>query len=277
MLNEEDYKEPRCVLCDTNFYNPDSEEPEGRIEIGRILAKEDSLYDQLKYTEIETLLNYWEKEANSLKDRSGQLTMLSEMIGLFRKMGEKTKAMMAIDKALGLLKTYGFDDSSSAGTIYLNAATTLKAFNELDRAMPCYEKTLELYNKYLKPDDEKYGGLYNNMALAYVDLKEYKKAEDLYNKALKIMKALDGKEPEVAITYVNMAQLYFASLDMDACIDKIMDCMKKAYENLMSDKANKNGYWAFVASSCIPSFEQFGFDSYKQTLKEKVDKIYGRA
>lgn len=277
MINEEDYKEPRCVLCDTNFYNPDSEEPEGRIEIGRILAKEDSLYDQLKYSEIETLLKYWEKEADSLKDRSGQLTMLSEMIGLFRKMGEKTKALMAIDKALDLLESSGYADSSSAGTIYLNAATTLKAFNELDRAMPCYEKTLELYNKYLQPNDEKYGGLYNNMGLAYVDLKDYKKAEELYNKALEIMGAIEGKQLEVAITYVNMAQLYFTSLDMDTCIDKILECMNKAYENLTSKEVTENGYWAFVASSCIPSFEQFGFDSYKQKLQEKVDKIYGRA
>ena len=277
MINDEDYKEPRCVLCDTNFYNPDSEEPEGRIEIGRILAKEDSLYDQLKYSEIETLLKYWEKEAESLKDRSGQLTMLSEMIGLFRKMGDKTKSLVAIDKALDLLEKSGYADSSSAGTIYLNAATTLKAFNELDRAMPCYEKTLELYNKYLKPDDEKYGGLYNNMALAYVDLKDYKKAEELYNKALKIMSAIEGKQPEVAITYVNMAQLYFSWLDMEECIDKILPCMNKAYENLMSDKVAQNGYWAFVASSCIPAFDQFGFDTFKETLQKKVDEIYGRA
>ena len=194
MINDEDYKEPRCVLCNNNFYNPDSEEPDGRIEISRILAKEDSLYDELKYSEIETLLKYWEAEADSLKDRSGQLTMLSEQIGLFRKMKDKTKSMVAINKALKLLETSGLNDSPNAGTIYLNAATTLKAFNELDQAMPCYQKTQELYDKYLKPDDEKYGGLYNNMALAYVDLKQFDKAEELYNKALKIMSAIEGKQ-----------------------------------------------------------------------------------
>lgn len=277
MINDEDYKEPRCVLCNNNFYNPDSEEPDGRIEISRILAKEDSLYDELKYSEIETLLKYWEAEADSLKDRSGQLTMLSEQIGLFRKMKDKTKSMVVINKALKLLETSGLNDSPNAGTIYLNAATTLKAFNELDQAMPCYQKTQELYDKYLKPDDEKYGGLYNNMALAYVDLKQFDKAEELYNKALKIMSAIEGKQLEVAITYVNMAQLYFAWLDMEECIDKILDCMKKAYDNLVSDKVSQNGYWAFVASSCIPAFEQFGFDSYKETLQKKVDEIYGRA
>lgn len=277
MINEEDFKEPRCVLCDTNFYNPDSEEPEGRIEIGRILAKEDSLYDELKYEEIERLLTYWEKEADALKDKSGELTMLSEQIGLFRKMKEKSKAITAIDKALKLMESTGYNDSPSAGTIYLNAATTLKAFGELDKAMPCYQKTQELYDKYLKPNDEKYGGLYNNMALAYVDLKEFETAEELYNKALEIMSAIDGKQLEVAITYVNMAQLYFAWLDMEECVDRILECMNKAYENLMSDKVPQNGYWAFVASSCIPAFDQFGFDSYKEILQKKVDEIYGRA
>ncbi len=276
MINEEDYKEPRCVLCDNNFYDPNSEEPEGRIEIGRILAKEDSLYDQLKYSEIETLLRYWENEAISLKDKSGQLTMLSEQIGLFRKMKEKAKALSAIDKALMLLETSGLNDSPNAGTIYLNAATTLKAFNELDRAIPCYKKAEELYDKYLDKNDEKYAGLYNNFALAYVDLKKYDEAEALYKKALDILSKHEGGLLEVAITYVNMAQLYFASLDMDECIDKIMDCMNKAYDYLMDERNTQNGYYAFVASCCIPAFEQFGFGEYKETLQKRVDTIYGR-
>ena len=277
MIDDFDYKEPRCVLCDNNFYNPDLEEPEGRIEIGRILAKADSLYDQLKYSEVATLLKYWENEAISLKDKSGQLTMLSEQIGLFRKMKDKTRAMEAINKALKLLETSGLNDSPNAGTIYLNAATTLKAFDELDRAMPCYEKTEELYNKYLDKDDEKFGGLYNNMALAYVDLKDYKKAEDLYIKALDIMTKTGHSQLEVAITYTNMAQLYFASLDMDECVEKIMDCMNKAYDSLMDKDVTQNGYYAFVASSCIPAFEQFGFGEYKETLQKRVDEIYGRS
>ena len=276
MINEEDYKEPRCVLCDNNFYDPNSEEPEGRIEIGRILAKEDSLYDQLKYSEIETLLKYWENEAISLKDKSGQLTMLSEQIGLFRKMKEKAKALSAIDKALMLLETSGLNDSPNAGTIYLNAATTLKAFNELDRAIPCYKKAEELYDKYLDKNDEKYAGLYNNFALAYVDLKKYDEAEALYKKALDILSKHEGGLLEVAITYVNMAHLYFASLDMDECIDKIMDCMNKAYDYLMDERNTQNGYYAFVASCCIPAFEQFGFGEYKETLQKRVDTIYGR-
>ena len=276
MINEEDFKEPRCVLCDTNFYNPDSEEPEGRIEIGRILAKEDSLYDELKYQDIERLLKYWEQEAVSLNDKSGQLTMLSEQIGLFRKMNDKNKALLAIDKALKLLETSGLNDSPNAGTIYLNAATTLKAFGELDRAIPCFETTEALYDKYLEKDDEKYAGLYNNFALALVDLKEYDKAEELYNKALDILSKHEGGLLEVAITYVNMAQLYFASLDMDECIDKIMDCMNKAYEYLMDERNTQNGYYAFVASCCIPAFEQFGFGEYKDVLQNRVDTIYGR-
>ncbi len=276
MINEEDYKEPRCVLCDNNFYNPNSDEPEGRIELGRILAKEDSLYDQLKYSEIETLLKYWEGEAFSLKDKSGQLTMLSEQIGLFRKMKEKDKALHAIDKALTLLETSGLNDSPNAGTIYLNAATTLKAFAELDRAIPCYKKAEELYNKYLDKDDEKFAGLYNNFALAYVDLKKYDEAEAFYKRALDILSKHEGGYLEVAITYTNMAQLYFASLDMDECIEKIMDCMNKAYEYLMDERNVQNGYYAFVASCCIPAFEQFGFGEYKETLQKRVDTIYGR-
>ena len=276
MLEDEDYKEPQCVLCEKNFYNPDSDEPEGRIEIGRILAKEDSLYDQLKYSEIETLLKYWENEAVSLKDKSGQLTMLSEQIGLFRKMKEKTKSLIAIDKALALLETSGLNDSPNAGTIYLNAATTLKAFNELDRAIPCYKKAEELYDKYLDKNDQKYAGLYNNYALALVDLKKYDEAEALYKKALDILSKNEGGQLEIAITYVNMAQLYFASLDMDACIDKIMDCMNKAYDYLMDEKVTQNGYYAFVASCCIPAFDQFGFGEYKETLQKRVDEIYGR-
>ncbi len=276
MINDEDYKEPRCLLCNDNFYDPKSEEPDGMIEVGRILSKADSLYDQLKYGEVERLLKYWEQEAISLKDKSGQLTMLSEMIGLYRKMKEKTKALSTIDKAINLLESSSYQDSPSAGTIYLNAATTLKAFGQVDKSIPIYEKAEALYDKYLQKDDEKYGGLYNNKALAYVDLKQYDKAEELYLKALDIMTKAN-KPLEIAITYVNMAQMYFDSLDMDTCIDKIMDCMNKAYECLMDKDVIQNGYYAFVASCCIPAFEQFGFGEYKETLQKKVDEIYGRA
>jgi len=275
MLDESDYKEPRCVLCEDNFYNPNSDAPDGRIEVARILTKADSLYDQVKYSEIETLLKYWEKEAESLKDISGQLTMLSEMIGLFRKMHEKDKSLWAINKALKILDSSAYSDSPSAGTIYLNAATTLKAFGEKDRSIDAFKKAEALYDKYLKKDDELYGGLYNNMALLYVDLKQYDKAEELYLKALDLMQK--AKKPlEIAITYVNIAQLYFSSLDMDTCIEKIMDCMNKAYASLMDKNNTQNGYYAFVASSCIPAFEQFGFGEYKDELQRRVDTIYGR-
>ncbi len=274
MLDEFDYKEPTCSLCGgREFYNPKPTDPLGTIPVARIIDRVDEYFAKNNLEEAKRLLEYWQKEAVALRDLRGELSIDNELVGLYRKLDDKQSAMETVDRTLELVTRLGLDKSVSGGTIYLNCATDLKAFDLADKAMPLYLKAQAIYTQFLDKNDEQFAGLYNNMALTYVDLKEYQRAEDAYHMAIDIkLKHKDG-ELDGAITYVNLAHLY-EKWDKN---DKIAHCLNKAKDLLSTTSLAHNGYYAFVISKCAPSFEYFGMQEYAKELEKMAEDIYERA
>jgi tetratricopeptide (TPR) repeat protein len=114
------------------------------------------------------------------------------------------------------------------------------------------------------------------MALALVDLNEFEKALLLYKKAISVMESSEDGMLEVAITYLNIANLKEAELGIEAAqayIDKLLDDAAK----ILDEHANKNGYYAFVCEKCASTFGYYGYFAYENELKERAAKIYERA
>ena len=108
MIDPFDYKEPACALCGgKEFYAPDENAPAGRIPVKRIMAKLDESFNRNDMAEAGRLLEYWQKEAEALGDKLGELSVTDELIGYYRKVGEKEKGLAAVDKSLALLKRSG--------------------------------------------------------------------------------------------------------------------------------------------------------------------------
>ncbi len=274
MLDSFDYKEPNCVLCGgKEFYSPNSEAPNGRIPVDRVISKVDSLFDKNNFNEAGRLLEYWKDEAVSLKDLAGELSMQSELVGYYRKTNNKEKAYESITRALELVDKLQQSEMASGATIFLNCATAFKAFNEPEKAIVLYEKAEIIYKKVLTLSDQRFGGLYNNMALALVDLKRFNDAELSYKRALEIMTNVPNAQADVAITYVNMAHLY-EEINLE---DKITDCLFNAYNFLNDENTVKNGYYAYVCEKCAPSFNYFGYGFIANELKKRSEEIYERA
>ena len=274
MIDEFDYKEPSCALCGgKEFYNPELTTAKGRIPVKRIIEKADEYYNKNDLAGAKRHLEYWEKEAVALNDLNGELSVVNELLGLYRKNGDKDNALRVIERALFLTEKLGVSETVSAATVYLNAATTYKAVGQADKALPLYEKTLKIYTENLDGSDERFGGFYNNYALTLTDAGEYEKAEKCYFNAIKVMeKAANGK-PDLAITYVNLAHLY----ERTEKADKITDCLFKAYD-LLNDEGNvKNGYYAYVLDKCAPSFKYFGYDKISNDMKKESEEIYERS
>lgn len=188
MLDPTDYKEPRCATCGgKGILLPDKNAPAERIPVDRIIRKLDSLFDKNDMAEAGRLLRNWREEARQLKDKDGELEILSEMMGYYRKTREEERALESVKSGLELIKELNLQGVSAA-TVTLNAATTLKAFGKAKEALPHYEKALKVYKELLSPDDERLAGLYNNYALALTDLRRYEEAETLYLDALEILK-----------------------------------------------------------------------------------------
>lgn len=244
------------------------------IPKNRVLEKLDSYLKGNDYEGAKRLLNYWLSEAEFSGDNQGKLLIENELMGLFRKLGEKEQALKYANEALNQVQKMGIENNVGAATTYLNSATVFKAFGMPKDALPLYEKARAIYEKNLSPKDERLGGLYNNMGLALVDLKRFKEAEELYLKTLSVMKAFPEKEPEQAITYLNMATASETEFGLKQAKDKIDFFIKKAMVCMDAGKNRTDGNYAFVCEKCASVFGFYGYEDYAAELENRSRRIY---
>lgn len=273
MLDSFDYKEPSCALCEgKDFYYPDKDAPIGRIPVARVIEKLDESYNKNDMQEAGRLLFYWQNEAKVLKDLQGELSIVNELLGYLRKVNDEEKGLVAIERALFLIDSLDATKSVSSATIYLNIATTLKAFGKAEKSLPLFDKAFSIYSKDLESNKPLLSGFYNNKALTLVDLKDYDGAIKCYNLALENLKYTDREYVDGAITMVNMAHLYDALSNRQ----KTIDCLFSAYDFLNDERNEHNGYYAYVLSKCAPSFKQFGYHKIADEFIKLSREIYER-
>ncbi len=246
------------------------------IDSGRVLSKLDEFLNKNDYSGAERHILYWLEEARIFNDKRTMLLLQNELCGLYRKLQRENDAITAVENALSLVTDMGIENNIGAGTTYINSATVLKAFGKAKDAVPLFEKALNVYKKELPETDKRFGGLYNNMALALVDLKEFKKASELYEKAISVMKNVEDGMLEVAITYLNIANLKEAELGLEDAQDVIEDLLDKATK-ILDGYEPKNGYYAFVCEKCASTFGYYGYFAYENELKERAVEIYERS
>ena len=273
-LGPEDYAEPACLLCG----EPYGAEPTIRaVPQQRIIEKLDEYMSRRDYAGAERHLLYWMEEARLGQDLRGQLMLANELIGHYRKVGDRDKALHWVDEALRLLGTLDFAGSVSAGTTYVNAATACNAFGANERALALFEKARAVYESGVQVRPELLGGLYNNMALANQALGRYDEAFALYDKAMEQMGKLPGGALEQAITCLNMADAVAARDGLEDGETRIFALLDRAWDLLQDGAAPRNGYYAFVCEKCAPSFAYYGYFLAADELKKEAARIYERA
>ena len=273
-LQAQDYEEPRCLL---NMNNGLKNVPERSVPLGRIVEKLDEYLAREDWTGAERHLNYWLADAQACRDRKGMLAIEGERMGLFRKRGREADAMKAVEHALELIQELEMSDSLTAATTYVNIATVYKTFGRTEEGLPYFEKARPIYESSLKPDDPRLGGLYNNMALALTDLGRYEEAETLYRKALAVMEQAPDGELEQAITKLNLADLKAARFGYEEAEEEIQGLLDEARTLLDTLSLPRNGYYAFVLTSCAPTFRQYGRFADADELEETAQAIYRNA
>ena len=273
ILKPEDYKEPACLLCNEPF----GAEPEVRpIPQQRVMQKVDEYMSRRDYAGVERTLLYWLDEAQLGHDKRGELMLRNELIGHYRKVGDKEHAMEQIDDALALLPELHFEDSVSAGTTYTNAATACNAFEENDRAIELFRKAKSVYESSTRTDPKLLGGLYNNMALTLTDLGRFDEARALYDHALNVMGKVPASALEQAITYLNMADLHYTRTGSGLIDDTIEGCLENAWQLLDGDGFPRDGYYAFVCEKCAPTFDWYSEEERAAELNRRAEEIYER-
>ncbi|MDE6302131.1 MAG: tetratricopeptide repeat protein [Clostridia bacterium] len=259
-----------------------SKEPVGTIPILRVIDKVDALLAKDNVEEAGRVLEYWESEARALGDKNGLLEILSEEIGYYRSTGDSKKGLRAVDDALSLLDCVDTCNSVANATIYLNCATTMKAFGKVEESLGYYDKAKEVYERLLPSDDFRLAGFYNNYAAAMSELKRYKEARDNYNKAIELLKSKGGYG-ELAVSYVNLAQTVYDEAEASGAqaddtgveteIDSLLDL---AYKCLDDENLPRDGHYASICRKCATAYGFFGYFLQKQDLEERARKIYAQ-
>ena len=273
ILGPEDYAEPRCLLCE----EPYGSRPEIKaVPQKRIIEKMNEYMSRRDYEGAQRHLLYWLEEAKLGRDLGGELMILNELVGHYRKTSRKEQALAAAAGALELVERLDFDGTISAGTTFINAATACQAFDESERAMELFEKARRIYEEKDGTDPQLLGGLYNNMALACVSLERFDEAWDLYGKAMKVMETVPGGKLEQAITCLNMADLVEAQTGMEEGEKQIGELLDRAGELLKDPDLPRDGYYAFVCEKCAPSFSWYGYFLEAEELTRLSEEIYER-
>lgn len=269
-ISKEDYEEPRCPL------KMNINQSVAPIPVGRVLSKIDEHLSRNDYASAERTLDYWYNEAKIGGDTRGELTILNEKVGLYRKLGKKEQCFSAVNMCISLLDSGEFDNTVTKGTTLLNCATGYCAFEKFEKALPLYRQASELYEKYLKPDDERLGGLYNNTAICLMRLKKYDESRAQLLKAIEIMSNVPHSEGEIAISCCNLADLESAENGMEKAEEKISEYLEKAEELLNTPTLPRDGNYAFICEKCAGTFDYYGFFITARELAKRAREIYER-
>ena len=257
-------KQTQCKSC--------SKEIQDKVPIIRVIEKLDSFFAKDDLDSALRLLTYWESEANNLGDTRGLLEILNEEIGLYRRLADKENGLKAVKSAIDIMEKEEYTNTVSAGTIYINAATTMKAFGLAEEALPYYEKAQKIYNT-LGADNYKTAALHNNMASTYAELEKSEDAEANYLKAIELLSSSHDNDGEIAVSYINLAHLY---ADIDPDDERITESLEKAWEYLQSPHITHDGNYAFICSKCAPAYGYFGYFLREKELSSEAERIYGR-
>ena len=272
-IRPEDYAEPRYPLCDPKYGEEGMIRP---VPQQRIIEKMNEYMSRRDYAGAERHLLYWLEEAKIGRDEGGELLIRNELIGHYRKTGDREKALANCERAIELLDRLDLYGSTTCGTTCVNAGTAMNAFGENERAMELFTKAKKTYESRRDTSPELLGGLYNNMALTCVALRRFEEAFLYYRKALLQMEQVPGGELEQAITCLNMADAAAAEKGPEEGEGQIGTYLDLAAKLLQTENAPRDGYYAFVCEKCAPAFEYYGYFLDAERLKKEAEEIYER-
>ena len=99
--------------------------------------------------------------------------------------------------------------------------------------------------------------------------------ERAYFSALDIVLSGD-RVIDAAITYLNLADLYFKKLGEVDSAELIEENLDKAEKIFDDENVVRDGYYAYVCEKCAPTYEYYGWFVIAKKLNDLADKIYDR-
>ena len=234
-----------------------------------IARQVDRLMGREQWKEAEALLLTAREAAFRREDRRTELSLCSELLGLYRMRSIPEGFRSVWDRTLELLEELS-PAPAGRGTILINGATGLVSFGRAEEALPFYQEAFGCYLRSLSPEDYRFAALFNNMAAAFEGCGAFDRAEEHMRMALDVLKK-QPHHPDVATTYVHLAQLYAGR---DGADSRIGECLNEAMAALDDPEMIWDGYYAHKARKCAGGFAALGRREQAEDLEERAALVY---
>ena len=238
------------------------------MDYGIFFQKLDGLLGLKKMDEAEQYLLDNLKAEMEAEDTQAVLTVMSELIGLYRVTGRGEQSMMISDKSMRIAQSAGMEGTEGYATIVLNAATAYRAAGSLERAEELYAEVVTQLEKAGCKDGYRYASLYNNISILYQETGRYEQAEAELKKALALIKSLPDCKVEEATTYINLALLYIKQGNYDTAEESIKEALAIFDED--KGKKYKDAHYGAALSA-------YGDLNYKRGNYKAAVSIYEEA
>ena len=249
-------------------------EPVGQINVARVIKKLDECFLTDDLAAACECVEYWAHEAEALGDTRGLLSVVNEQLGLYRRTNDKDKGLRAVENAVRPIEETEQGNLVSGATIFVNAATTLKAFGKAADGLSLYEKAKVIYEQRGLEKSFEYAALLNNCGSALSELNRFDKAENLMKKAIEILKEDGTHDGEIAVSLINLAHLYYDRDDTSQReVEKLLD---EAWEYINSPRQPHDANYAFILSKCAPSLKYFHRFDEAEAITAVANEIYGK-
>ena len=196
------------------------------MDYNMFFQKLDGLLSDKRMDEAEQFLIDNVEQAVKRDDTQALLTVMSELVGLYRVTGKHDKSEMFADKAMEIAQGAGLCGTQDYATIVLNAATAYRAAGDYEKAGTLYGIAADELKKSGCQDAYRYASLYNNISLFYSETGDDKRAKYELLKALDIIRELPDCEVEEATTYVNLSLLYIRQEEYDDAEEYILKALR---------------------------------------------------
>ena len=236
-------------------------------EIHQILGELDALFTTGDTGKIQHFLEAKIVDAVKNEETDNLITLLNEMIGFCRDMGQFEEGEQYCSHLYQLVNNPPYKETIPYATTLLNIANFKRAKKDFVQSEELYLGVLPIYDKALEKNDFRYASYYNNLSLLYQEMGQYEKAIGCLEKALEIAKTYDEAKIEVATTYTNLANCYLKLGN----IGNAKKQLKPAFAIFEQDEKRDyhySGALAAMAEVCVQENElDAAAQYYKRTLE----------
>lgn len=235
----------------------------------------DTLFQQGDMEQVEP---YFQKNlclAEQEQDVGARITILNEMMGFYRETSQYEKAKQCIQEVFALIGQAGLTDSLPHATTLLNAANALRAAGEWNRALEYYNQVFALFEGRVPQTDFRYAELYNNVSLLYQEMKRYDMASQCLLNALAIVRQMEGKEFQLAVTLTNLGSSQLQEGKSEEAIGHLRQAID-LFQSMQVSDTHLAAALSAMGEACFRQGELEQAEEYYQKALEMIENYIGR-